>query len=284
MVDTGIQQSHPAFDSKQLQTAPIDLCGHGIFVAGIACGTPFQGMLPDRSTVNCRGVAPKAKLVIYKACDNYQLRWDAVPALKDLSQLPELDVVVMCGGYPEYNPELHDAIKRLDLNKVIIVCAASNEGARDKAAICYPARYPETICIGSHDEYGNRSRSSPVGEEMDFLAPGEGIFGPCYDFEHRRQQGFTDYLLAKGKGTSLAAPAVGGLICLILEAIAKKCPDKLDQIHNGYTMKKLLQKLTSEALRNPSDGYGSIKRDQVMHFFEDPKFFIKMLVRENVIK
>lgn len=148
----------------------------------------------------------------------------------------------------------------------IVVCAASNEGAKDKAAICYPARYPETICIGSHDRRGNRSSLSPVGEEMDFLALGEDVIGPSHVGS-----------LTQANGTSFAAPAIGGLICLILQAVTDKCPNKLKKIHNSNAMKKLLRELTSGDPHNKQEGYGSIKRDQVKNFFSNPVHFIERL-------
>ena len=160
----------------------------------------------------------------------------------------------------------------IDQRGVIVVCAASNEGAIDKAAIWYPARYRETICIGSHDRLGNRSSFSPVGEDMDFLALGEDIIGP----------NLVDSL-TQAYGTSFAAPAIGGLICLILQAVADKCPGKLKQIHNGDTMKELLKKLTSEDPHNKQEGYGSIKRDQVKNFFSDPAHFITRLEMDRSI-
>ena len=40
---------------------------------------------------------------------------------------------------------MKDAIKKLDKQEVIVVCAAGNDGAKDLHNIKYPARYPQTI-------------------------------------------------------------------------------------------------------------------------------------------
>ena len=108
---------------------------------------------------------------------------------------------------------------------------------------------------------------------MDFLALGEHVIGP----------NLVDSL-TQANCTSFAAPAVGGLICLILQAITDKCPtDKLEKIHNSNAMKELLWKLTSEDPHNKQDGYGSIKRDQVKNFFSNPVHFIERLEMDNSI-
>ena len=143
-----------------------DCYGHGTLCAGVACGDPFQSTF-DGSIVKCRGVSPKATLVVCKAYDRKGTRWYGVEALQRLIQAIDnenlkLDVVVLSSGCADHTPDLHEAIKTLDQRGVIVVCAASNEGAKDKAAICYPARYPETICIGAHDRHGNQSSFSPV--------------------------------------------------------------------------------------------------------------------------
>ena len=286
IVDTGIQEYHPAFASKRLREfvgdpslSIIDTDGHGTLCAGVACGDPFQSKF-EGSIVKCRGVAPKATLVVCKAYEKRESPWYGVHALQkliteiDTKNLKQLDVAVLSSGLADNIPEIHEAIKALVQRDVIVVCAASNVGAIDKAAIHYPARYPETICIGSHDRHGNRSSVSPVGNDMDFLALGEDVIGPSLNDTLR---------LTQASGTSVAAPAIGGLICLILEAVTKKCPDALKKVHNSNTMKKLLRKLTSEDPHNNQDGFGSIKRDQVKNFFDDPVHFITRLKMDKSI-
>ena len=282
VVDTGIQRDHPAFTSVNcLQFVAcaslpcVDTNGHGTFCAGVACGAPSRWKMKDGSIVTCCGVAPEATLVVYKAYE--RTTWYVVQALQQIvakldSQTMKLDVLVMASGFPDKNPELHQAIKDLDKRGVIIVCAASNVGAMDSSAIYYPACFPETICIGSHNRYGNRSQFSPVGDEMEFLALGEDVMGP-----------FPVSTWKIDSGTSFAAPAIGSLICLILEAVADQCGDKVTKIHNSHTIKKLLRMLTSEGPHNNEYGFGSIKRDKVKTFFSDPKHFITRLEHNRCI-
>ena len=253
IVDTGIHKDHPAFASISLcefvgdrSLSVTDTDGHGTLCAGVACGDPFQSKFVG-SIVKCRGVAPKATLVVCKAYEKHESPWYGVNALQKLiteigtKNLKQLDVAVLSSGQAENIPGLHEAIKALVQRDVIVVCAASNVSAIDKAAIHYPARYPETICIGSHDRHGNRSPFSPVGDDMDFLALGEDVIGPSLNDALR---------LTQASGTSVADPAIWGLICLLLQAVTEKCPDELKKIRNSNTMKKLLRKLTSEDLHS----------------------------------
>ena len=80
---------------------------------------------------------------------------------------------------------------------------------------------------------------SSVGSAIDIFALGENIAGPnCVDTT-LEDSNFYKYL-RQDDGTSFAAPAVGALICLILEAVKDTCRrEHYDQI-------KLLLKLATE--------------------------------------
>ena len=159
IVDTEIYKHHPSIALKSLcefvgdhSLSMIDTDGHGTLCAGVACGDPFQRTV-DSSIVKCRGVAPKTTLVVCKAYERRESTWYGVHVLQkliteiDTKSLKQLDVAVLSAAPADNIPGLHEAIKVLVQRDVIVVCAASNEGAIDKAAIHYPAHYPETICI-----------------------------------------------------------------------------------------------------------------------------------------
>ena len=280
LFDTGIDWTHPSFASKgdklwllqykQHQPCGFDEDGHGTMCAGIACGDEYG------KPVICRGVAPGAKLGIWKA---YTLNGEAGNWANQLAQLIDLiekynrsiDVLVIPSGFDNPIPELYEYIKKLDCLGVIIVCAGSNEGAVNSNNIAYPARYDETICVGSNDRNGGKSSSSPEGAAMEFLALGDLVFGPKSGQNVAVQQ----------SGTSFAASALGGLICLILQVL-KLCQVgvKLDRQLIVHVLKLLTNK--NGEPRDTKRGYGAIAPDKLKHFFANPKHFIERLKMDNI--
>lgn len=136
IVDAGIQMFHPAFASRRHPESFYhfvgdtsltigDCYGHGTLCAGVACGDPFQSTF-DGSIVKCRGVAPKATLVVCKAYDRKGTRWYGVEALQRLIQVIDnenfkLDVVVLSSGCADQIPGLHVALKALDQASLLSV-------------------------------------------------------------------------------------------------------------------------------------------------------------------
>ena len=84
----------------------------------------------------------------------------------------------------------HDGVRRAlydVLNSdVIVVAAACNMGQRNNYCsgnIWFPARFGNVISVGSHNNLGQPSEISSIGREVDFLAPGEEIWGPSTSSE-----------------------------------------------------------------------------------------------------
>ena len=86
IIDTGIKMNRQSFASRELNTnffqfvgdsslSNIDTNGHGTFCAGVACGDRVASNTPDGLTVECRGVAPKATLVVGKAIETKGSPW-----------------------------------------------------------------------------------------------------------------------------------------------------------------------------------------------------------------
>ena len=284
VLDTGINENHDSFISKrrdklwtpQHEFDRFDNDGHGTLCAIIACGDEYTFSLKDGREVTRRGVAPSAKLGIWKAYEksNEATNWtdyleQLITHIEDCDE--DVDVLVISSGCPDPNAKLEELIHKLvhDL-KIIVVCAGSNRGARNNDDnIIYPARYLETICVGAHDHKGRPTDFSPVGEAMQFLALGTILF------DEREKN-----------GTSFAAPAIGGLICLILNAISKTYPAALPHIKNTHVLVQLLRRLTNRQWQqwDNENGYGAISPNQLDGFFKDPKRFIKDLEDQNVVK
>ena len=253
MFDTGItHEPHPSFAQVKIQTFGNcdDLDGHGTCCAGIACGNELSVANVHSLPVTCRGVAPNANLVIWKAYD-YAKEIPIEPWLQRLEDMAlncdGVDVVVISSGFEEPIKRMKDAIKKLDNKGVIVVCAAGNDGAKDShnVNIKYPARYPQTICVGAHDRDGHPCGFSSVGK-IDVFALGKDIIGPNRVDTMLEDSNIYKYL-RQDDGTSFAAPAVGALICLILEAVKDTCRrEHYDQIKEADSMRKLLLKLATE--------------------------------------
>ena len=138
--------------------------------------------------------------------------------------------------------------------------------------IKYPADYQETICVGAHDRYGERCNFSPDSDRVDFLALGDNVIGP---FIKKPDESWNE----PKKGTSFAAPAIGGLICLIIEAVKNRCGEHIfQQICNSHVMKKLLKKLATKK--------GVIDHEKLQVFFGKPnglEQYIEQLKDEAII-
>lgn len=257
-------------------TSAIDNDGHGTKCALVACGKEFVRYNQQRRQVKFRGVVPKANLTVCKAYENRDSCHfnQIIKALKLISEREITpDVVVLASGQEEPDDTLENVVQDLVKN-VLIVCATSNDGAITSNNILYPVLYKETISIGSCDAGGKSSSCSPKNNEMEFLALGE------------------PYLLYNGEmvqemGTSFAAPAVGALICLLLQAVRDNRPGRNDDMfaicHKTTVMKKILEYLTDNTQRD-KDGFGTIKANKVSHFIRDPQHYIEKLKEDNIIK
>ena len=300
--DTGIDKTHPSFASRKNNTSlwlPQEqlraqfTCddkhelGHGTICAGIACGDKYTITDKDGNKFTCRGVAPEAKLGIWKtSIRESEKEWET--EFKNLTeymctesnkQKPPVDVLVISSGHPDRNIVPRRCFKKLKKLGIIVVCAGSNDGDTKLENIAYPALYPETICVGSHNHQGKPSDFSPVGVEMDFLAPGEHIVGPksktCIISKNQGLSKESHKYFLICKGTSFAAPALGGLICLILQALKESyyCPEVPPHIKCEF-IKQVLISLTnqkSDSKVNNDIGYGVIAKDCLEKFFRIPK-------------
>ena len=302
IVDSGINETHPAFfeDGVNPLTSKIvlavnfnddkgyvtDVAGHGTVCAGVACGSGFETCHGIDRMEYPPGVAPKAKLVICKVRSKERYCHDAMVRAfewikeKCVGTNPpsgvHVDVVSYSIGRKTYSQKLERAISELIGAGVIVVCAASNDGHQRQQPIVYPARLGHVLCIGSHGAFGKPSEFSPVGQQIDFLAPGEDIVGPSRT--ERNAKIITS-------GTSYSSPAVAGLICVILECLGKekdlqrdirkhcKIADDQSNVFNQWVMKEILRRMATNAgIHLDNRGYGSLDPEE---FFRNPAYFVK---------
>lgn len=227
VLDTGIQADHPHFGDTIVAvydcTQPgrpqrieksQDRDGHGTHVAGIIAGSSAPGMAvgPNGET-DLRGVAPRARLVVYKVLADDGQGEDAwiIKALDHIAQQNEnvseglaihgvnlslggpFDHTVYGCGFSPICAEL----RRLWRNGVLVVVACGNEGQlqvqtpdgeveiNTPMSVGDPANLEECIAVGSVNAdrphlYGVSSFSSrgPTADgraKPDVVAPGERI-------------------------------------------------------------------------------------------------------------
>jgi hypothetical protein len=235
--------------------AASDRFGHGAHVAGIIAGRHTMLDESGKERALC-GMAPDAKLVIYKVLDNNGTGEDSwiIKAIDhvfetneragkvvihgvNLSLGGEFDVEAFnCGHTP-----LCEELRRLWRQGVVVVLAAGNDGfaslssadggniqANMGMSLGDPANLEEAIVVGSvHKDnphtYGTSFFSSrgPTADgrmKPDCVAPGERIFSVRPDANDRAVANATTFeqLYTEMSGTSMAAPHVSGLVASFL--------------------------------------------------------------------
>ena len=250
------QRQVPAKDMKPLawnDPAAEDRFGHGAHVAGIIAGTHTARDKDGRERVMC-GMAPSAKLQIYKVLDNNGSGEDSwiIKALDHIFETNERAGQIVVHGVNlslggDFDVESFNCghtplcveLRRLWRQGVVVVIAAGNEGwaslstsegdtlqANMGMSLGDPANLDEAIVVGSvHKErphtYGTSFFSSrgPTADgrmKPDCVAPGERILSVRNDARMNGAQPTIEQLYTEMSGTSMAAPHVSGLLAAFL--------------------------------------------------------------------
>ena len=173
-------------------------------------------------------VAPKARIFVCCVSNTMEFNSKAViQALIYLNQTQIAQVVVMSFGCRpltteeeqtnsndekvKYKLERRRLISDLVDKGVVCVAAVGNQGLYGYG-IASPACLPNVIAVGALNTYGFPSQlNNPGREQIDVYAPGERVFAPSSN-DNRNFQVV--------KGTSCAAPAIGGVVALLLQGAA----------------------------------------------------------------
>lgn len=141
----------------------LDANGHGSHVAGIAVGNalrlerPVPGGLPLRYEI--RGVAPRAHLISYKACEGADVGCPGAWTLAAINQAVRdgVDVINYSIGGQNASPwGRSDSLAMLDARNagILVVVAAGNRGP-DEATVTSPADAPWVLAV-ANSRHGRR--------------------------------------------------------------------------------------------------------------------------------
>ncbi len=170
---------------KQARRLPFDLDGHGTHIAGILAARR------DNNT-GLKGISDHIKILPIKVYDNPNAltgRFVNIVSGQVIQRKPlatvvtqaleyairmKVDVINMSIGWNKISMSsrlektIQDALKR----NIAIVTSSDNSGSNDST---FPCRLMNVICVGSTDPYGNLSKMSNYGHNVDILAPGDKI-------------------------------------------------------------------------------------------------------------
>ncbi|MDA1366995.1 S8 family peptidase [Glycomyces algeriensis] len=182
--------------------------GHGTGVAAIAAGSRLG------SNDDFVGVAPEANILpirLFAGGDGGDIEKSQVVAKGIRDAVDNGADVINVSSVMVATQELADAVTYATGKNVVIVAASGNdtrhmdrEDYKEDEKTFYPANYPEVIAVGAHNQIGNWYEKSNFGNNLDLLAPGEGLPYPYAGGEYRT-----------GNGTSFAAPFVAGAAALL---------------------------------------------------------------------
>lgn len=220
-----------------------DTWGHGTHVAGILAGNG------KKSDGQIQGVAPEANLVGVRISSVSQaiegLRW--VIAHKDEYNIGVVNISLGDTATQGYeNDPWCQAVQQAVEAGLTVVVAAGNEGKRGPESIATPGISPSAITVGGVDDQGTPDPSddrlyqdgslgpTPFDRlaKPDVMAPAIGIYstlspGSALDDRNKPRVG-GDYIAMAG--TSMATPAVAGLVALLKQARPDLSPQEIKQI------------------------------------------------------
>ncbi|GEM_PF-2216602 len=234
------------WDFVENDNDPLDLRGHGTFVAGIAAAT-------GNNSKGIIGVAPGAKIMPVRVLDeNGGGTFEAVAAGIRYAAFAGADVINLSLGAFDLDINsytlMQDAVDYARSFGAVVVAAAGNYGGNvDDFS---PANLNGVLAIGAVSAWDERPQFSNFGSDLFLMAPGSQVLSLGSASAHVGFREFDGYYTASG--TSASAPFVSGAIALILEQ------------NPGISLQGIRQKLINGAVDlgdpgfDPYYGYGRL--------------------------
>ncbi len=235
VLDTGVNVMHKIFRDESARckivmykdfasnaALPGDKYGHGSHVAGIICGGKFNkqyiGVAPDSRVIFGKvfGVNGKSFFSVIINALQWMSDPDGNPNTKDYPCAVNCSFrVPIPYGMNENSvlTEFNKIAKNMLSLGIIPVKSAGNGGSDTINTITMPGYSPYFFTVGAIDSEGNRASFSSIGKpgksKPEVMAPGRRVYSAKYS---------DNGVLITKSGTSMAAPAVCGLIALIKSA------------------------------------------------------------------
>ncbi|QPC47565.1 S8 family peptidase [Mangrovibacillus cuniculi] len=214
VIDTGINKNHPdlkiagGISFIEGVNSYDDPNGHGTHVAGIIAALD--------NTIGVVGIAPDVELFAIRslASNGYGNQSDIVAGV-DWAIKQGLDIINLSVTTSQGSSALREIIEKAYEQGMIVVAASGNSSSSlpSNTEVLYPARYPEVIAVGSIGRDQSRSVFSYFGENLEFVAPGDGIYSTTQDSLTDKND---DY--GYSTGTSMASPFLAATAALYKEA------------------------------------------------------------------
>ncbi|MCA1060306.1 S8 family serine peptidase [Rossellomorea aquimaris] len=167
-------------------------------------GTHITGLLASKKI----GVAPDIELYVAKALNN-TLRGEMTDIVKAVEWAinKNVDIILMPFGTFEDSKELKMLIDKAVLDEdILVVSSVGNYGLKENIDIMYPAKYDNVIAVGALDKKNKVWKGTTLGEELDYLLPGQYI---------NSYSTTGDSLISSG--TSMASAYMAGILALYVE-------------------------------------------------------------------
>ena len=168
--------------------SPRDADGHGTHIASTAAGNPVPATLRGARVARISGMAPRARVAVYKACWLEPGKLRATCSTADLARAIEdavadgVDIInYSVGSDDDINDADDVALLAAADAGVLTVAAAGNDGPRP-GTVLSPAAAPWVLAVGASSRRGDRFReairvNSPAAVKNDYPAL-EAAFTP----------------------------------------------------------------------------------------------------------
>jgi serine protease AprX len=266
VIDTGVDGALPDFAAPDGHSRVIgsavdnsnakvttDSYGHGTDVAGIVAGDGDNRASTDPLHGDYLGVAPNANLISIKVSDETGATnvLDVIYGLQfAVEHQEQYNIRVINLSLDSATPQsyktdpLDAAVEAAWMHGIVVVVAAGNRGTAPDAVQYSPANDPYVITVGGVDENGSANPSgdtvaswSSQGttqdgiQKPDVYAPGAhivSVLAPGSVFATANCACLVgDGQYIEASGTSMAAPAISGLVADLLQVHPRWTPDQV---------------------------------------------------------